>query len=49
MRTRTQMPQLQQGQFLIRVMEVPLLPGTIPLKHVMVANQPAQSLAALKH
>jgi type III secretion protein V len=46
-RTRTQIPQLQQGQFLIRVMEVPLHTGTIPLKHVMVANQPAQSLAAL--
>ena len=47
-RVRTQAPNLQQGQFLIRIMEVPLFNGAIPLKHVMVVNQPAQSLAALK-
>jgi type III secretion protein V len=45
-RTRTQIPQLQPGQFLIRIMEVPLFNATIPLQHAMVVNQPAQSLAA---
>ena len=32
---------------MIRIMEVPLFSGNIPLKHVMVVNQPAQALAAL--
>src|SRR5262249_38261244 len=45
-RTRTQIPQLQPGQFLIRIMEVPLFNAPIPLQHAMVVNQPAQSLAA---
>lgn len=46
-RVRTQIPSLQQGQFLIRIMEVPLFAGNLPLKHALVVNQPAQSLAAL--
>lgn len=46
-RTRTNIPQLQPGQFMIRIMEVPLFTGTIPPNHVMVVNQPAQAFAAL--
>ncbi len=47
-RVRTQIPNLQKGQFMIRIMEVPLFSSAIPLNHVMIVNQPAQSLAALK-
>jgi type III secretion protein V len=47
-RIRTQIPQLQQGQFMVRIMEVPLFSGSVPVKHALVVNQPAQSLAALK-